>query len=1117
MAKKKIAEVYVGLGLNSANFTEGLKNAEKLLKNFGNSSAKLGRDFVKISAPLAAVSTAIGVFGKEYAEAFSEIKKVTGKGSDELEGLKTTFRNLAISGDDSMQEVASALAGLVKITGISGQELEGLTDKILDLSQVTGAELNSVISLSDQLIKSWGLSVEQTAEALDVIYKVAQNSGVGIDQLTQSLSNSRTILSAYGLSFEESAILIGNFAKTGANVEQVINGLKIALTEFSDQGLLPQDALSKLTQSIQSSDIATGNLIAKNVVGRKTFLDFADAARKGAFDTQEFKNQLGQFAGAIEESANKTKGIGQILAGITNPIRVLLGEVGAGIVTSGIKLFAEDVGEFTRNIQELTKYLLDNYSTALKVGGAFVLIGASIAPLLFALKGVSIAFALIVASPIALTIGAISTALIGGAILWQEYGTKVKQIFIDVGAELERFRVRVLSGFVELRARVRELATLNFKNPFEVADKEANEYLQQKLNEIQIKQEKETLDLLKDQEKATKKITEASKKLNETKAKFASPKVTGIAETVAGKEKITNQKTTDDFTQSDFNKLKSDLEKSFKENKIEKEKSFFEITDAQADQIASAIGNALANELSTVFKDVLNGKSVRGSLAGAFGNIGAAAGQAFGTAFAGPVGGAIGGAIGDVIGNKVGGAVAKLGKSREETIQGVKKLAPLFAVALQNPLLGALGTSSIESVFGVGNKDKSARKQFKNLILNIFEDAGLTFSDAVGRSFKIPKNAFQSLEDQAKSGLPNIRELVDAKGISKELQGTFQGLGLAFAQIFNLPKDLANQFGDLLAFNLEDSAGLNELQIALQGAGLTAEEMGKKLEQGFLSGSLSAKEYLASLNATRQVMADGIPAAIGGVEIAFNNLINGGLKDGLHGLDALKDLAFESGEANIKSLQELGNVLVQRGADASSVSTLLQELSNQGIRTLEDLKKIDSEKGANILSGLEDAGFNFKEITDDVKELGASIQSINDIEFKPKILEVNVKATGDIGLIDDQVDLNALGGVYKNITAFAQGGIVNSPTMFKHSGGLGIMGEAGAEAIMPLQRIGGKLGVSAVVDSPRATGAVSFNIDARGAANGVEDNIRMVLADFEESLINKTLGAVIELSDRGAI
>jgi len=56
------------------------------------------------------------------------------------------------------------------------------------------------------------------------------------------------------------------------------------------------------------------------------------------------------------------------------------------------------------------------------------------------------------------------------------------------------------------------------------------------------------------------------------------------------------------------------------------------------------------------------------------------------------------------------------------------------------------------------------------------------------------------------------------------------------------------------------------------------------------------------------------------------------------------------------------------------------------------------------------------------------------------------------------------GGAFSGgrVTPFAQGGIVNGPTNFAMRGGMGLMGEAGPEAIMPLTRgADGRLGVQA--------------------------------------------------------
>jgi phage-related minor tail protein len=49
-----------------------------------------------------------------------------------------------------------------------------------------------------------------------------------------------------------------------------------------------------------------------------------------------------------------------------------------------------------------------------------------------------------------------------------------------------------------------------------------------------------------------------------------------------------------------------------------------------------------------------------------------------------------------------------------------------------------------------------------------------------------------------------------------------------------------------------------------------------------------------------------------------------------------------------------------------------------------------------------------------------------------------------------------------NMLPFAKGGVITGPTIFPMANGMGLMGEAGAEAIMPLKRTsGGDLGVKA--------------------------------------------------------
>ena len=75
------------------------------------------------------------------------------------------------------------------------------------------------------------------------------------------------------------------------------------------------------------------------------------------------------------------------------------------------------------------------------------------------------------------------------------------------------------------------------------------------------------------------------------------------------------------------------------------------------------------------------------------------------------------------------------------------------------------------------------------------------------------------------------------------------------------------------------------------------------------------------------------------------------------------------------------------------------------------------------------------------------------------------------------------GGVFEkaSLIPFANGGLVSSPTPFNFGQRLGVMGEAGPEAVMPLRRgVDGKLGVAAAGNARGATNIV-FNISTSDA------------------------------------
>lgn len=102
----------------------------------------------------------------------------------------------------------------------------------------------------------------------------------------------------------------------------------------------------------------------------------------------------------------------------------------------------------------------------------------------------------------------------------------------------------------------------------------------------------------------------------------------------------------------------------------------------------------------------------------------------------------------------------------------------------------------------------------------------------------------------------------------------------------------------------------------------------------------------------------------------------------------------------------------------------------------------------------------------------------------------------------------ANGQVFKNgnVVPFAKGGVVNKPTIFPMAnGGTGLMGEAGAEAVMPLRRMSnGKLGVEAS-DSNNAVQVNIYNQSGAAVETRKRDNgsLDVIIKQVNEALKNE--------------
>lgn len=237
-------------------------------------------------------------------------------------------------------------------------------------------------------------------------------------------------------------------------------------------------------------------------------------------------------------------------------------------------------------------------------------------------------------------------------------------------------------------------------------------------------------------------------------------------------------------------------------------------------------------------------------------------------------------------------------------------------------------------------------------------------------------------------------------------------------------------------------AKLNERLIELAFAGKTA-----TYEFTFLNEQLAKMREAADRTGGTKVVNEliAIDKELGNLQAKFD-AVNEAVAAGL-----ISDATAEKWKRQVLGVSEATDRAV------SNVKSLSEAIGEAGAKFVTDF----SDK---LIESFGDVSTSFGDMVNDLIKQAAKLilnsywqQLFKSVEDAGGWSKVFGSIAGAIGGAAHGAAFDARGMQF-----FAQGGIVSKPTMFAHGGGLGVMGERGAEAIVPLRRdASGDLGVKA--------------------------------------------------------
>jgi len=513
------------------------------------------------------------------------------------------------------------------------------------------------------------------------------------------------------------------------------------------------------------------------------------------------------------------------------------------------------------------------------------------------------------------------------------------------------------------------------------------------------------------------------------------------------------------------------------------------------------------------------GGAAIGAAASRFLPAGAATGASIGAIAGGAPGALAGAAIGGTV-DAVAGAAA-FGAESATYAAEIQKLEIALEGVTKNNADFVKGLDIISTTSKRLNVPlKASTKQFTTLAASVLGSGG-TIEDA----------------EQVFTGVSNAIKATG--GNAEDVQSAIRAMSQIFGKGKVSAEELQGQLGERLAgavvkFAEANGSSLQKLQKDLRDGTVGLDQIMKftgKLNEDFAETANKVANSSADAGQRFQTTMDRLKNAVGqilqpiGAEFqrVFGAIV-GAITDAIVAFNKFMGIglgnAIAKTEKNIESLKQR--------IDSSNDSRVIKRLNTQLDTALNKLAKL---QGKEVEGDEDDKGSGLAGLGDDSK---SPLKSFADSAFKFAEQAENAVVNAFKGMEDAMVkfvmtgklnfrdlansiiaDLtrmlvraaitkplfgflfpglanggvvsggeivpSAKGNVFaKNkIVPYAYGGIVNKPTVFPMANGMGLMGEAGPEAIMPLKRgSNGKLGVQ----SSGGVGNIVVNVDASGSS-----------------------------------
>lgn len=354
--------------------SEQFKEVGDKMKEVGDKMKSIGTSLTThLTVPIMALGgLAIKAF-KDVDTGLDIVAEKTGAVGKELMGLQQIVKDIAGEVPSDFETIGTAVGETATRFQLSGDELESLSTQFLKFAKINGTDVETSIDQTQKALAAFGLDATHASELLDQLNVVGQQTGVDMNTLLSGLVQNGTAFQELGLSAEQAAVLMGQMETSGANSETVMQGLRKALKNATEDGIPLNEALANLQDTIVNGKDGVDGLTASYDLFGKSGDQIYGAVKNGTLDFSDLASAATNAGDSVNQTFENTLDPADRFKIAMQNLQVTGYEVGA-VLLETLAPAIEQLSTFIQGLAEKWNSLSPQMQQAILIGAGILAI-----------------------------------------------------------------------------------------------------------------------------------------------------------------------------------------------------------------------------------------------------------------------------------------------------------------------------------------------------------------------------------------------------------------------------------------------------------------------------------------------------------------------------------------------------------------------------------------------------------------------------------------------------------------------------------------------------------------------------------------------------------------------